>query len=1168
MKLKKIKLAGFKSFVDPTTINFNSNRVAIVGPNGCGKSNIIDAVRWVLGESSAKQLRGESMNDVIFNGSNNRKPVGQASIELIFDNTDTTLTGEYAKYNEISIRREVSRDDASDYFLNGARCRRKDISDIFLGTGLGHRSYAIIEQGTVSQLIEAKPDELRTFLEEAAGISKYRERRKETESRIAHTRDNLARLQDIRQELESQLRHLKRQANAANRYKILKQQERQLRSGLEGLHWINTDKELSELGNIIAKQETDIESKASEITKLNALFEHLSNQRTEKNDIYNEVQSRFYNLGAEISRIEQQITHAKERQIQLNQDLQQTEAMLLEAKQHAENDNQTLITLNGELANFDPQIKTAKEALNHANLNFVNAENEMQNGQSAWDGFNNEAAQNSQQFEVGITQIANLEHNINNANLRIEKLREEQSALNESHELEQEISALQESYEQLKIDNDKTKRELADKREQIAAARDLVNNLSSIINDTRQNLQKSQGKHASLEALQQAALGKNDIHINAWLETNKLLDRPRLAQELRVAEGWEKAVETVLNTHLDAVCIDHIDDVANLLETLAQGNITLFSTKATNKTVTIKGEALASKVQSSLPIIDMLAHIYTADNLSQALALRSSLQPFESVVTRDGTWIGSSWVCVNLGQDTKHGILQREQELQELTKQIQKEQNILGSQEQELIAAKTNLNELERQYEFLQHKVNETTSTHSEIYGDLTAKRARIDHLQKRAVILEQEISEQTQKVTAYQEQLQVFLANQEQIKQLKERHDKRRSELLAEREVCRNNLTVTREQANAAKKTIDELEMRLKFTHNQIQFLTQSLKRIENQTFELNSRKTKSMHLLAETNAPLIALAADLETALQKRSTVDKELLAAKQEAESVDHQLRELNQNRNLLHEQEQQMRSRLEQARIEAKALQTRCHSYEEKISELGFNLQQTLQELPESADILNYEEQLATVNKRIERLGPINLAAIEEHDQKLERKNYLDAQDRDLVEALTTLENAITKIDQETKELFKNTFTKVNDEFQRFFPIIFGGGKACLEMTENDLLNTGIVILAQPPGKRNSTIHLLSGGEKALTAVALVFAIFQLNPAPFCMLDEVDAPLDDNNTIKFCNLVKDMSEKTQFIVVSHNKITMEMAEQLTGVTMQEQGVSRIVAVDIEEARSWVE
>lgn len=1168
MKLKKIKLAGFKSFVDPTTINLNSNRIAIVGPNGCGKSNIIDAVRWVLGESSAKQLRGESMNDVIFNGSNNRKPVGQASIELIFDNTETTLTGEYAKYNEISIRREVSRDDVSDYFLNGARCRRKDIADIFLGTGLGHRSYAIIEQGTISQLIEAKPDELRTFLEEAAGISKYRERRKETESRIAHTRDNLARLQDIRQELESQLRHLKRQANAANRYKILKQQERQLRSGLEGLHWINTNNELTELGNIINKQETEIESKASEITKLNALFEQLSNERTEKNDVYNEVQSRFYNLGAEISRIEQQIMHTKERRIQLNQDLQQTENMLLEAKQHTENDNQTLTNLHNEVENFVPRINTAKEAFANATINLTNAENVMHKWQASWDEFNNEAAQNNQQFEVGATQITNLEHNINNANLHIEKLQEEQNSLNESSALQEEISALQENYEQLKLANDKTKRELFDIREQITTSRDLVNNLATIINDARQNLQKLQGKHASLEALQQAALGKNDTHINTWLKTNQLHDRPRLAQELRVTEGWEKAVETVLNTHLDAVCIDNINDVANLLETLEQGNLTLFATKASNKTTLVKGETIASKVRSSLPINDMLAHIYTADNLAQALALHASLQPFESVVTRDGTWLGSSWVCVNLGQDTKRGILQREQELQELTKHIQKEQTQITAQEQELIAAKNNLNNLEQQYEILQHKVNETTSTHSEIYGDLTAKRARVDHLQKRAAILEQEINEQTQKITAYQEQLQTLLTNQEQIKQYKELHDQRRNELLAEREIHRNNLTAIRDQAESAKKSIDELEMRHKFTLNQIQYLTQSLQRIENQTAELNSRKTKITQSLSEAEEPLLVLAADLETALQKRATVDKELLVAKQQTENVDHQLRELDQNRNTLHEQEQQMRNRLEQVRIEAKALQTRGNGYEEKISELGFNLQQTLQELPEGADILNFEEQLATANKRIDRLGPINLAAIEEHNQKLERKNYLDAQDHDLVEALTTLENAIAKIDQETKELFKNTFNKVNDEFQRFFPIIFGGGKACLEMTENDLLNTGIIILAQPPGKRNSTIHLLSGGEKALTAVALVFAIFQLNPAPFCMLDEVDAPLDDNNTIKFCNLVKDMSQKTQFIVVSHNKITMEMAEQLTGVTMQEQGVSRIVAVDIEEARSWAE
>jgi chromosome segregation protein len=1169
MKLKKIKLVGFKSFVDSTTVYFNSNRIAIVGPNGCGKSNIIDAVRWVMGESSAKQMRGENMSDVIFNGSNNRKPVGQASVELIFDNTDTTLTGEYAKYAEIAIRREICRDGVSNYYLNGVHCRRRDIVDIFLGTGLGPHSYAIIEQGTISQLIEAKPDEMRIFMEEAAGISKYRERRKETESRIAHTRDNLARLQDIRQELESQLRHLKRQSNAANRYKMLKQEDRQLRAYLEGLYWITANNQCSELGKVVSQQETEIEGKLAEITKLNALFEQLSNQRIESNMVFNDVQSQFYNLGAEISRTEQQIAHTKDRQTQLNQDLQQAEEMLLEIKQHTAKDQQTLASSNDELSSFDGRVIFAKETLGIANINLVDAENAMNQWQNIWDEFNSQMAQSNQQFEVGATQITHLEYDINNIKSRLYRLQEEQTSLKELVALQEEATLLQENYEQLKVNNDRFKRELADKREQINITRDLCNDLSSTIDAARQELQKLQGKHSSLEALQQAALGKHDVHINNWLQNNQLSDRPRLAQELRVASGWEKAVETVLNTHLDAVCVDHIDNIINQLETLQQGNITLFATKMTNKAIAVGPETLASKVQqANLSVNDLLAHIYVADNLSQALNLRSKLKSFESVITQDGVWLGSAWVCLNLGQDAKSGILQREQAMQEVIQQIDAQQNTINEQEQEFSQSKINLNNLEQQYESLQQRFNEANAKHSEIYGDLTAKRARIDHLQKRSAILDQESNELSQKLVSCEKQLATLVTTQEKVKENKSQHEEHRRTLLIQRDACRDNLLSMREQAATAKKAVDELEIGLKFTHNQIQYLTQSLQRAESQMKELNERQNKAKQDLIATKAPLVELAVTLETFLQKRSTVDKELATAKQKIEQVDSQLRELDQNRNILHEQEQKMRGKLEQTRVEAKALQTRGQGYTEKISELGFELPQVLQSIPDGTEISMLEEQIGVVNKRIDRLGPINLAAIEEYDQKLERKTYLDAQNNDLVEALTTLENAIAKIDQETKERFRDTYTRVNEEFQRFFPIIFGGGKATLEMTENDLLDTGITISAQPPGKRNSTIHLLSGGEKALTAVALVFAIFQLNPAPFCMLDEVDAPLDDSNTIKFCNLVKEMANKTQFVVVSHNKITMEMAEQLAGVTMQEQGVSRLVEVDIEEARSWAE
>ncbi|MCK4870693.1 MAG: chromosome segregation protein SMC [Gammaproteobacteria bacterium] len=1162
MHLKKIKLAGFKSFVDPTIIPFRSFRTAVVGPNGCGKSNVIDAVRWVMGESSAKHLRGEAMSDVIFNGTTTRKPIGQAAVELFFDNTDNKLGGEYAQYNELAIRREVNRDGFSNYYLNSVRCRRKDVINVFLGTGLGPRSYSIIEQGMITQLIEAKPDDLRSHLEEAAGISKYKERRRETENRIRHTRDNLDRLNDIREELDKQLRHLKRQANAAVRYKEFKQEQRELKAQLQAILWQTVSSEVKVYEEKIQQQEIELEAKLADQSRINAEIEKSRIDHTDANDIYNEVQGRYYNLGSEIGRLEQQIQHNKERCSQLGQDLMQLNSAWDEAQSHIKNDTHKISDLNAQLTDVEPRSRETRELLEQAEIELMSAEETMQEWQIAWDSFANKAEQSARQAEVEQTRITHLEQRIENEKNSIARLEGEQGEIS-TENLKQEITEIEAVYAEVKNKSDELQNLLHEKQGQINRKREENKLLANELNSARHELQKLNGRYASLEALQQAALGKNDHQINAWLQDNSLVNNSRLAQGIEVAAGWEKAVETVLSSYLEAVCVENIDHIAASLGSLGQGNITLYETGAHNGGNFSTSETLAGKVTSQWELSELLAHICIADDLPQALQLRKNLQDHQSVITRDGVWLGRSWLCVNKGQDVKQGVLQRETELKELSAQINLAENLVLAKESDLQTVSNELSNLEKDNQELQGQLSRASNEYGDVYGQLSSKKTRLEHLEQRAENIAEQLHEQRQRLIAIEQQLVTVREIWRQAVESKASDDEKRAAMQEQRAQYRAQVEMARTNAQAKKERADEVKMKAEFARNQLQYLQQSLERAQQQITSLTERREKISEAIKSAESPLDDLSSELERSLTKRVDVENELISAKQKLENIEYSLQQAERNRTATQEAAQTIRDIISQTRMDWKALQVRGTTYEEQIQEGGYELEAVLQGLSEEFSIADWETQLETIGRRIDRLGPINLAAIDEYDQNMERKVYLDAQNDDLVEALTILEDAIHKIDRETKARFKETFNAVNNEFTRLFPIIFGGGKAYLELTGDDLLSTGVMIHAQPPGKKNTTIHLLSGGEKALTAIALVFAIFQLNPAPFCMLDEVDAPLDDNNVVRFINLVKEMSETVQFIFVTHNKITMEMADQLTGVTMHEPGVSRIVAVDIKEA-----
>ncbi|MDH0629446.1 chromosome segregation protein SMC [Pseudomonas mosselii] len=1161
MRLKCIRLAGFKSFVDPTTVNFPSNMAAVVGPNGCGKSNIIDAVRWVMGESSAKNLRGESMTDVIFNGSTSRKPVSQASIELVFDNSDNSLVGEYAAYAEISIRRKVTRDGQNTYYLNGTKCRRRDITDIFLGTGLGPRSYSIIEQGMISKLIEAKPEELRNFIEEAAGISKYKERRRETENRIRRTQENLARLTDLREELERQLERLHRQAQAAEKYREYKAEERQLKARLAALRWRDLDQRVRQRETVIGDQEIAFEALVAEQRNADASIERLRDGHHELSERFNQVQGRFYSVAGDIARVEQSIQHGQQRLRQLQDDLKEAERSRLETESHLGHDRTLLATLGEELAMLEPEQELTLAAAEEAAATLEEAELGMHGWQEQWDSFNTRSAEPRRQAEVQQARLAQLEASLERLAERQRKLGEERDQLGgdsqdtETCDLDEQVASSELLLEDLQLQE----RQVV---EQLDALREQMQQANQAQQQQQGDLQRLGGRLASLEALQQAAL-EPGVGAADWLRAQGLEQRPRLAEGLRVEPGWELAVETVLGADLQAVLLDDFTGLE--FAALEQGELRLLMAGAQGASVT---GSLLDKVEGSVDLSPWLGQVMPVETLEQALARRGSLGAGQSLVSRDGYWVGRHFLRVSRGGEAQGGVLARGQEIERLGREQLEQEALLEQLDEQLQRLREQQLDLEEQREQLRRRSQDESRQHGELKARLSAGRARAEQLELRRRRLQEELAElQEQRALEHEQLGEARLLLQEAL-DLMAQDTEQRELLMARRDTLREGLDRIRQEARQHKDHAHQLAVRLGSLRAQHDSTRQALERLEQQAARLSERQEQLNLNLEEGEAPLEELRLKLEELLERRMSVDEEMRQARLHMDEADRELRDAERRRTQAEQQSQLLRGQLEQQRLESQGLDVRRKTLQEQLLADGYDLQGVLATLEADASEQGTEQALEQLEARIQRLGAINLAAIEEYEQQSERKRYLDAQDADLVEALETLENVIRKIDKETRNRFKDTFDQINAGLQALFPKVFGGGSAYLELTGEDLLDTGVTIMARPPGKKNSTIHLLSGGEKALTALALVFAIFKLNPAPFCMLDEVDAPLDDANVGRYARLVKEMSETVQFIYITHNKIAMEMADQLMGVTMHEPGCSRLVAVDVEEAMAMVD
>ncbi|MGD8828006.1 MAG: chromosome segregation protein SMC, partial [Gammaproteobacteria bacterium] len=978
MRLSKVRLAGFKSFVDPTTINLPSNLIGIIGPNGCGKSNVIDAVRWVMGETSAKHLRGDSMADVIFNGSTGRKPVGLASIELVFDNSDGAVGGQYAGFNEISVKRAVSRDGTSSYYLNGTRCRRRDITDIFLGTGLGPRSYAIIEQGMISRLIEAKPEELRVFLEEAAGISKYKERRRETENRIRHTKENIERLNDLRDEIEKHLQHLQRQARTAERYKEFKNEERRLRAELLALRCAAMDTELAGKDRVLGERETALQAAIAELRAVESSLEKTRERHTEANDGFNEVQGRFYSVGADIARIEQAIQHARDTRQRQERDLEQAEHAFGEIQGHIERDREQLEDMARSLAELEPGLARAREAESASAQALQGAEESMQAWQSRWESFTEQASGTSQSTQVARTQIEHIERQLQQALQRRDRLLEEREQLSTS-QLDAELQELEGHEREARAQRERLQQELDAALDELKQLRDQDRELSARLHELRSHLQDGRGRLSSLEALQQAALARGGEGGRRWLEEQGLQDNRRLAETVRVASGWELAVETVLGFHLQAVCVEELDSLAEAAGALQEGAVALVDGRSSGAAGG-DGERLSSRVEAPFSLDSLLGSVRLARSLEEALALRGQLGPGESLITPDGVWLGANWIRVNREQDERAGVLAREQEIKRLSgeqAELEREIEELGGRHDE---ARDRIRSLEERREELQAEVNRAHRRHTELGSLMQTRQSRREQLTRRFEEVTAEVEELAGQVEAHQTDLKAARGRLEEAMASLETSERRREELNQERDAQRRRLEEARAQARQDRDLAHELALKVESRRTIRESTQRNLERMQSQLEQLETRRRDLREALESGVDPLAGQQQELNELLERRSQVEAELGEARRHLEALDEELRHLERGRVEKEGHSQELRGELEQLRLGSQELRVRRQTVFEQLQESGFELAALKSELPEEASIGDWEERLEKLEQRIQRLGPINLAAIDEFEEE--------------------------------------------------------------------------------------------------------------------------------------------------------------------------------------------
>lgn len=1172
MRLKQVKLAGFKSFCDPTTFELPSQLVGIVGPNGCGKSNIIDATRWVLGESRATELRGESMQDVIFNGSLERKPSSRASVELVFDNSLGRIGGAWGGFAEISVKRVLTREGQSTYYINQQPVRRKDVHDIFLGTGLGPRAYAIIGQGTISRIIEAKPDELRVFFEEAAGVSKYKERRRETENRLADTRENLTRVEDILRELHGQISKLDAQAEVAGRYRAMEAERTQKQQWLWLIKRDDAQAEQQLLEKTAESLDLEIEGLQTGLRSAENRMETLREAVHQANDEVSRCQAAYYEVNSEISTLESQIRMIAQNRNQAQARLKSLEEQIQSARALSEGGLQRRQEVEAQLEEAREQQATAEMALAEAEEQLAACEDEERERREALESARQAAHVAQQALQVGRVERRSHEEALAQMQERRQRLQASLSQLGDdaSDQLERlalELGAAQEEEARTAEQQQTLEARLAEVQAERGPAQEV---LQAAVTKTT----TIEARMAVLEQLQARMQGENQMR--PWLEKHGLgEDTERIWQYIRIEPGWETAVEAVLRERVHALEAKSVQQVAAMLQEAPPGKVGLFLTDLPAGAAPLPARPagrlvpLASLVRCQdarlKPIMaEWLDGFFSAESTEAAFAGRGQLPPGGRFVVREGHAIGRFDVVLFAMDSEGEGVLARQQELQNLERELRAQQ-LLGDearqQAERIDAMATQLAEQVRAARDASARAVRRVSTATIEHERLAqAVRSREESRQR----LSEEIEELALRQAGREEALQALVDG---LAEAEEKAEVASEELAAAREAAEmleTTLSSRRDHARESELAVRESAYAVRSLEQEIENLRERIARADEQLAQADGNRER---LLADLEGMSDeALREQLEVMLERRMEAEQALSEARGLADERSGELRRLDEERLRAERGQEPLRQRLIELRMKEQAARLTAEQMGEALAEASADLAElkaSLAALPQRPKPSWLQSEVSRLAQAVARLGPVNLAALDELTAAREREVFLNTQSADLQEAMATLENAIRTIDQETRSLLQSTYDTVNAEFGRLFPMLFGGGEARLVLTGGEILDAGVQVFAQPPGKKNASIHLLSGGEKALTAIALVFGIFKLNPAPFCLLDEVDAPLDDANTERYAKMVSAMSEETQFVFISHNKIAMEMAHQLIGVTMQEKGVSRLVAVDLTSA-----
>ena len=1172
MRLKQVKLAGFKSFCDPTTFELPSQLVGIVGPNGCGKSNIIDATRWVLGESRATELRGESMQDVIFNGSLERKPSSRASVELVFDNSLGRIGGAWGGFAEISVKRVLTREGQSTYYINQQPVRRKDVHDIFLGTGLGPRAYAIIGQGTISRIIEAKPDELRVFFEEAAGVSKYKERRRETENRLADTRENLTRVEDILRELHGQISKLDAQAEVAGRYRAMEAERTQKQQWLWLIKRDDAQAEQQLLEKTAESLDLEIEGLQTGLRSAENRMETLREAVHQANDEVSRCQAAYYEVNSEISTLESQIRMIAQNRNQAQARLKSLEEQIQSARALSEGGLQRRQEVEAQLEEAREQQATAEMALAEAEEQLAACEDEERERREALESARQAAHTAQQALQVGRVERRSHEEALAQMQERRQRLQASLSQLGDdaSDQLERlalELGAAQEEEARTAEQQQTLEARLAEVPAERGPAQEA---LQAAVTKTT----TIEARMAVLEQLQARMQGENQMR--PWLEKHGLgEDTERIWQYIRIEPGWETAVEAVLRERVHALEAKSVQQVAAMLQEAPPGKVGLFLTDLPAGAAPLPARPagrlvpLASLVRCQdarlKPIMaEWLDGFFSAESTETAFAGRGQLPPGGRFVVREGHAIGRFDVVLFAMDSEGEGVLARQQELQNLERELRAQQ-LLGDearqQAERIEAMATQLAEQVRAARDASARAVRRVSTATIEHERLAqAVRSREESRQR----LSEEIEELALRQAGREEALQALVDG---LAEAEEKAEVASEELAAAREAAEmleTTLSSRRDHARESELAVRESAYAVRSLEQEIDNLRERIARADEQLAQADGNRER---LLADLEGMSDeALREQLEVMLERRMEAEQALSEARGLADERSGELRRLDEERLRAERGQEPLRQRLIELRMKEQAARLTAEQMDEALAEASADLAElkaSLAALPQRPKPSWLQSEVSRLAQAVARLGPVNLAALDELTAAREREVFLNTQSTDLQEAMATLENAIRTIDQETRSLLQSTYDTVNAEFGRLFPMLFGGGEARLVLTGGEILDAGVQVFAQPPGKKNASIHLLSGGEKALTAIALVFGIFKLNPAPFCLLDEVDAPLDDANTERYAKMVSAMSEETQFVFISHNKIAMEMAHQLIGVTMQEKGVSRLVAVDLTSA-----